>query len=326
MNPIQPVTTRPVEINVVEPISPALERVKRVLFQPFDLGKWFVIGFCAWLACLGEGGGSGFHVPGGGGGHGGGDENFRHEFEHAKDYVLSNLDWIVPLAAAVVVIGLGFWLLFLWLNSRGKFMFLHCVALDQAEVSKPWSQFAHEGNSLFLFRLGLGLIGWVLTLPLVVVIAVMIFRMVQRGEPDVGGILGAAGLGLVLIAVAMVFAIIHKLTTDFVVPIMFLRRSRCLTAWKELWALLSSQAGQFILYFLFSIVLAMAIGMMVVLIMIATCCCCCLLLLPYVGTVLLLPVLMFKRCYSLYFLAQFGPEYNVFPPAAPPVPATPPPM
>ena len=67
MNPIKPVTTRPVEINVVEPISPALERVKRMLFQPFDLGKWFVIGFCAWLACLGEGGGSGFHVPGGGG-------------------------------------------------------------------------------------------------------------------------------------------------------------------------------------------------------------------------------------------------------------------
>jgi hypothetical protein len=326
MNPIQPVTTRPVEINVVEPVSPALERVKRVLFQPFDLGKWFVIGFCAWLACLGEGGGSGFHVPGGGGGHGGGGENFRHEFEHARDYVLNNLDWIVPLAAAVVVIGLGFWLLFLWLNSRGKFMFLHCVALDRAEVSKPWSQFAHEGNSLFLFRLGLGLIGWVLTLPLVVMIAVMIYRMVQRGEPDAGGILGAVGLGLVLIAVAMVFAIIHKLTTDFVVPIMFLRRSRCLTAWKELWTLLSAQAVQFILYFLFSIVLVMAIGMMVVMAMIVTCCFCCMMLLPYVGTVLLLPVLMFKRCYSLYFLAQFGPEYDVFPPAAPPVPATPPTM
>jgi hypothetical protein len=318
MNPIQPVTTPPVEINVAEPINPALERVKRVLFQPFNLGKWFVIGFCAWLACLGESGGFNFQVPGGGG-HGGGVENFRHEFNHAKDYVLSNLDWIVPLAAAVAVIGLGFWLLFLWLNSRGKFMFLHCVALNQAEVSKPWNQFASEGNSLFLFRLGLGLIGWVLTLPLVVLIAVMIFRMVQCGEPDIGGILGAAGLGLVLIAVAVVFAIIHKLTTDFVVPIMFLRHSRCVAAWKELWALLSSHPGQFILYLLFSIVLAMVIGMMVVMVMIVTCCCCCLVLLPYVGTVLLLPVLMFKRCYSLYFLAQFGRQYDVFPPAAPPV-------
>ena len=324
MNPIQPMTTPPREINVVEPISPALERVKRVLFQPFDLGKWFIIGFCAWLAFLGERGGGwfNFHVPGGGNNHG--SAEFRHDFEQAKNYVLSNLEWILPLAAFLVVICLGLWLLFLWLNSRGKFMFLHCVALDKAEVSKPWSQFAHEGNSLFLFRLGLGLIGWVLSLSLVVLIAVMVFRMVQRGEPDVGGILGAVGLALVLIGVAIVFAIIHKLTTDFVVPIMFLRRNRCLKAWRELWALLSANAGQFILYFLFSIVLAMAIGLMVMVVMFATCCCCCLMLLPYVGTVLLLPVLMFKRCYSLCFLAQFGPEYDVFPPAAPPMPVTPP--
>ena len=84
--------------------------------------------------------------------------------------------------------------------------------------------------------------------------------MVQHGEPNVGGIFGAVGLGLVLITVAVVFAIIHKFTTDFVVPIMFLRRTRCLTAWKELWTLLSFHAGQFILYLLFSIVLAMAIA------------------------------------------------------------------
>ena len=81
-------------------------------------------------------------------------------------------------------------------------------------------------------------------------------------------------------------------------------------------AAFSPDAGQFILYFLFSIVLAMAIGMMVVMAMIVTCCFCCMMLLPYVGTVVLLPVLMFKRCYSLYFLAQFGREYDVFPPPA----------
>ena len=36
-------------ISVALPISPAMDRVKRVLFQPFDLGKWFMIGFGAWL-------------------------------------------------------------------------------------------------------------------------------------------------------------------------------------------------------------------------------------------------------------------------------------
>lgn len=319
MNPIQPITPRPKEINVVEPVSPALERVKLMLFNPFDLGKWFVIGFCAWLAYLGKGGGSaGFHGPSGGG-HGG--ENFRHDFEQAKNFILGNLEWIIPLAAFLVVICLGLWLLFLWLSSRGKFMFLHCVALNKAEVSEPWRRFAQEGNSLFLFRLGLGLLGWVLTLPMAALIAVMIYRMVQHGGPDVAGILGAVGLGLALIGLAMVLALIGKLTTDFVVPIMFLRHNRCLAAWRELYGLLASNPGRFILYLLFSIVLAMVIGMIVLAVMLATCCFCCLMLLPYIGTVILLPVLMFKRCYSLYYLAQFGPEYDVFPPAA----AVPPP-
>jgi hypothetical protein len=319
--PIGPVTTPPREISVVEPVSPALERVKRVLFRPFDLGKWFIIGFCAWLAFLGEGGGGGLNFNGPGGGNHGGD--FRHEFEQARDYVLSNLGWILPLVAMLVVIGFGLCLLFLWLSSRGKFMFLHCVALDKAEVAEPWSRFAHEGNSLFLFRLGLGLIGWVLALPLVALIIVLIVRMVQRGEPDAGGILGAVGLGMGLVGLAIVFAIIHKLTTDFVVPIMFLRRNRCLEAWRELWALLSANTGQFVLYLLFSIVLGMAIGVIVVGAVIITCCIAgCLMMLPYLGTVLLLPVLMFKRCYSLYFLAQFGRDYDVFPPEPPPQPGT----
>jgi hypothetical protein len=33
---------------------------------------------------------------------------------------------------------------------------------------------------------------------------------------------------------------------------------------------------------------------------------------PYLGTVLYLPVLIFHRAYSLYYLAQFGPEYDLF--------------
>ena len=66
------------------------------------------------------------------------------------------------------------------------------------------------------------------------------------------------------------------------------------------------------------------VGMMVVMAMIATCGFGCMMLLPYVGTVVV-PVLVFKRSYSLYFLAQFGRACDVFPPTAP-LPATPPTM
>jgi len=334
MNPIPPLTPPRREINVVEPVSPALEHVKRMLFQPFDLGKWFVIGFCAWLAYLGEhGAGSGANFNFGNHSH----QNvadFRHALDHAKDCLLNNLDWIIPLAALVVLLLVGLGLLFLWLNSRGKFMFLHCVALNRAEVTAPWNKFGAEANSLFWFRLVLGLIGMILTLPLLGFIAVMILKMIYRDEPDLAGIMTAIGLGVMLFLVAIVFAIIKKFTVDFVVPIMFLRRSRCLAAWRELAGLLSTHVWQFVLYLLFQIVLAMAIGIAVITVMIATCCCCCLLLVPYIGTVLLLPVLIFKRAYPLYFLAQFGPEYDVFPrpaavqpsPGLPPMPVAPPVM
>ena len=323
MNPIQPITTRPREISVAEPVSPALERVKLMLFQPFDPGKWFVIGFCAWLAYLGEAGSgfSGGNFNPGNQSHGTG-PGFRHGLEHAWNYVLSNLYWIVPVAAIVIFLCLALGVLVLWLNCRGKFMFLHCVALNKAEVVEPWNKFEREGNSLFWFRLVLGLFGAVLTLPLLVTIAVMILRMVFRGEPNLNGIVTAAGLALVFFVLAIVFAIIKKFTADFVAPIMFLRGGKCWAAWKEFYGLLSANPGQFALYILFQIVLSMAIGVIVLGAIIITCCIAgCLMALPYLGTVLLLPVLIFKRAYPLYYLAQYGPEYDVFPPpAVPPVP------
>jgi hypothetical protein len=181
-------------------------------------------------------------------------------------------------------------------------------------VEVPWRKFAGAANSLFWVRLVLGVVGMVVMLPLLVFIAVAIVRMVLQGEPDVAGVMLAIGLGLVLLLLALALAVVHKFMVDFVVPIMFLRGGSCLAAWREFSGLLAANAGQFALYILFQIVLAMAIGAIVLVAILVTCCVAgCLLLLPFVGTVLLLPVLVFKRAYPLYYLAQFGPQYDVFP-------------
>jgi hypothetical protein len=320
---IQSLSNRPREIGVTEPIEPAYERVKRMLFQPFDFTKWIIIGFCAWLAGLGE--------SGGGGSYGGFNNNnnhgaqpgeqFRHFYNGARDYVLANLDWIIPVAAFFIVLFLVIWLLVLWLNSRGKFMFLHCVVWDKAEVDVPWHKYAAAGNSLFCFRIAVGLAGMVLLLPLLAFGAIDILRMVMHGAPDFAGVMLAIGLVVAFILVALFFALIHKLTGDFVVPIMFLRGGTCLAAWRELLGLLTAHPGEFIVYILFQIVLQIAISMIVFVAFVVTCCiACCLVMLPFIGTVVLLPILVFKRAYSLYYLAQFGPQYDVFP--TPPVPPT----
>jgi hypothetical protein len=317
---IQPPSSHPREIGVAEPIAPAYERVKQMLFKPFDLTKWFTIGFCAWLAGLGESGGrGGFNASNRFNGNNNGQplERFRHFYNGARDYVMDNLGWIIPVTVAVVLFGLALWVLILWLSSRGKFMFLHCVALDKAEIEAPWSKFANASSSLFWFRLVLGLIGMVLTLPLLICIAITILQMVLQSEADFAGVMTAVCLGLAFMLLSLVFAFIHKFMVDFVVPIMYLRGGSCVAAWRGFYELLSANIWKFALYILFQIVLASAIGIIVLFVILLTCCIAgCLMLLPFVGTVVLLPVLVFKRAYSLYYLAQYGPHYDVFP--APP--------
>ena len=39
-------------ITFAEPLSRAWERTRRMLFEPFELVKWLVLGFSVWLANL----------------------------------------------------------------------------------------------------------------------------------------------------------------------------------------------------------------------------------------------------------------------------------
>jgi hypothetical protein len=306
------VNPRPAYVSVIEPISPAIERVKTILFRPFDLGKWFVIGFSVWLAQLGSSGGGGSGGP-----HKPNDlsPEMREEIGHAKDYVLANLDWILPVAIFVVLFVVTLVLLLKWLSSRGHFMFLHCVAQNKAEVIAPWHQFRHHGNSLFLFRIVVGTLG-LLTAVLFVGLGVIVAVTARK---TVGftpfSILGIVMCGLLTFASAIVFGVILKLTLDFVAPIMYLRSLRCTQAWRVLLEVLADNKGRIVLYLLFHIVVNIAIGLLVLGAACITCCiACCLSIIPYIGTVIWLPIHMFKRSYSLYYLAQYGPEFNVFPP------------
>ena len=139
----------------------------------------------------------------------------------------------------------------------------------------------------------------------------------------VPSILGLVSIGLIAFIVMILFAVVGLFTTDFVVPIMYLHGVRCTQAWRMLLDLLSWNQGRFVLYILFQLVLKIAIGALVMGIGCMTCCIgFCILALPYIGSVAMLPILVFMRSYSAYYLSQYGPQFNVFPP---PVPATVPP-
>jgi hypothetical protein len=304
------------KISVIDPFFQAITRVGTVLFKPFNPGKWFVIGFCAWLAYLIEGGG--FNGGGNFGRHGPGGQTARESVEQARDFIVNNIAWLAPLAIVISLILLAIWLALLWLSSRGHFMFLHCVALNTAEIAVPWRRFAGEANSLFLFRLVISLISFVVFLPLAAGLALVILRMILRETVTPGGILAILAVVLAMAVAGILFWVVARLTRDFVVPLQFLRRIGCLEAWRELAGMLPGNAGNFLLYLLFRVVLGIGMSLLVLVVIVATCCIAgCLLAIPYLGTVLLLPILVFERSYSLKFLAQFGPGFDAFtPPAA----------
>jgi len=318
---------RPKRVSVIDPIGPAIERVKIMLFKPFDLGKWFTVGFCAWLAYLGSSGG------GGGGGGGGprykvGPQEQCHKVTEAigaaKEYLLDNLCWIIPAVAIVAVLIIGIGLLIAWLNSRGRFMFLHCVAENKSEVKIPWHKFRKHGNSLFLFRVVLGIIGLAIVSVPVLATILLIIAMATKTVPMIASTPAIIFCGLIIFILFIALSLVRKFTFDFVVPIMFLRTAsgashaaHCTAGWREFLTILSVNKARFALYILFQIVIAIAIGTIVFIGFCIGCCLCCvslLLLVPYIGTVILLPLPVFRRAYSLYYLQQFGPRFDVFGP------------
>jgi hypothetical protein len=108
------------------------------------------------------------------------------------------------------------------------------------------------------------------------------------------------------------FAVVKKLTLDFVVPMMVKRGVGVRRAWGEFLGVLRARPGVFALYILFQVVLSLGVGALVFVLVVLTCCVAgCLLAIPFVGTLIMLPVLVFDRAYSLIFLAQFGEDYRL---------------
>jgi hypothetical protein len=310
-------------VSVALPVSQAMEWTKRVLFQPFDLYRWLVIGFTAWLASLGDWSGGSSSGGAGGGSRGAGtagNPSPLQVWEDTRAYLFDNFVWLVPTAILVMFVAVALGLLILWLSSRGRFMFLHNVARNQADIVVPWHAYRQHGNSLFLFRLVVAIAGFVLSVPFLVLLGLASLAMIRSESLIPGAVLVVLGAGLGLILIAVAFALIEKLTKDFVVPIMWLRQPSCLDAWKEFQSLLRPRLGDFALYILFHILLTLGAGVLILLVAIMTCCIAgCLFALPYLGTVFLLPVFVFFRSYSLLYLAQYGSDYNVFQPQPAPV-------
>lgn len=295
------------------PVGAAWTRMKQTLFTPFDLGKWFSLGVSAWLASIGSGSGQ-FNVPdlSAWNRRGRGGAEFERMFEQALAWAKVHLSLVLGVGAAVVLVSVSVSLVLLWLRCRGKFMFLDNLVQGRSEVSEPWREYSREGNSLFAWSVvfGLACAACFLLLGLACVFGVVVPCVAaKRFLPAVIPVV--ALLGLAFVAFAIVAAYVARYLEDFIVPIMYRQRVTAVEAWRRFAALFRPQAGAFILYGLFYLLLSFVGGFAVLAAVLLSCCTAgCLMAIPYVGAVVLLPVTVFFRFYSVGYLAQFGPEFD----------------
>jgi hypothetical protein len=300
-------------ISVIEPVNEALEKTKILLFRPFNLEKWFIIGFCAWLANLIRGSfynGTNIH-PGNKT-----DGEAAEVIAKIVGFVREHIIFVSISASLAIILLIAIFLLYLWLSSRGQFMFLDCLAKNKAQINEPWKVFKRQANSLLGFRLLVMIISFAaitaLSIPMVAILALL-------KSSTINGITAFVIFFVVLLlilAVVSLIGLVQTLTTDFVVPIMYLQRISVLAGWRKFLPLLWRHFWKVMLYLAFKLLISICIGAIVVAITFIGCCCLCgigiIFFIPYVSTVVTLPFHSFSRLYALCFFKQFGSEFDVF--------------
>jgi hypothetical protein len=295
------------QIAYFAPLTLAWERMKHILWRPFDLAKWVVLGFSVWLAGLTDGAGGGgwkWIFNNGDFSHGpfvgsGGDSWFRS----GEAFLWIPLLFVTVIAVAAILVAI------LWLSSRAKFIFLDNVVHNRAQIVEPWHRLRELGNSLFLWRLGFvvccGLIVLVLMVLFFAPAATLSFSDALAGLSYAAMVLGV----LVMIVFGIFAAFVALFLEGFVIPIMYKFELKATEAWSYFLPWFKSRPLPFILYGLFIVGLGICFAVFFSMVCVLT---CCVVALPYVGTVIMLPIWVTYRLFSVEFLAQFDPGFDLF--------------
>jgi hypothetical protein len=305
------------KIEILAPFNQAIELTRLILFRPFDITKWLVIGFAAFLSgWLNSGGGSinpwsfrGWNTS-----------NAQPTFQWRSFNIDHAGLFFLLLIAVLVVVFFTFLLLWLWITARGRFIFIDCIVRNRAAIAEPWREFRSEGNRFFLFLIVL----IVASIAIVALLAGLVFGFVMLWRNY--NISNTPAL-LVLVPVAVfawvAFAVVVNLIIYFMPPVMYTRRCSPGEAARSILRLVLDEPAPFIFFILFMI--ALWIGWIMAGCLV-TCLTCCLAALPYIGTVIVLPIPVFFRSFSLLFLRQFGPDWDVWGKTPVPETTTPPPV
>lgn len=289
------------------PLDAAAESFSRtvgLLFRSFDLGRWFSMGFCAWLSTVGMQLAS---RPTGDAG------TLKQQVDLLLDRGMDLLHRPGGLTRAgietVVFVIFAVWLC--WIRSRGDFMFLHRWYKPDATIRTCWQLSKVPGRSLFAWRLGFAVVVFVSVSALLAAVALQIVRPYwAAGKVWHADLIRPAVLwGTVAVLLSVGLSVVAHLAKAFVVPAMYWRGVSAARAWLVVFEMCNQYPFAVLGYLACAFVLALLTVCAIGAFALMTCCVGLLpLLVPYVGAVLLLPPLFFFRGYPVCFLSRWRPD------------------
>ncbi len=296
-----------VPLSMFDALSRAWNSMMAILFRPFDIGKWFGIGFCAWLAMLDQGFGNlNFNLPID-------DEStmfFGEVFASVSEFISENASLFITLLVFGILLFIMIFIVLAWIASRGKFMLLDNLVHNRTGISAPWRAYAVQGNSLFLWALCFGLI----MLGVLILLGGAVGACIAIFSDNTSGLVAAILILVPLfLAAVLAMALVWMMLIDFIVPVMFKHGYRAREAWRFAMPAIKRHFWHIVLYGLFKILVTLACSIAILLFGVVTCCCgLILVILPYIGAVVTLPITALMRLWSVEFMRGFGPEFDLY--------------
>jgi len=267
-------------------IRKSIDRAELILFRPFDLKKWLAFILIAALAgALGGGNGASTRLPNQ-------EKQEETQIEVPAETQNENIstppavseeasqpatmeavsessvepttdivDETKPeeppapnpvFIAIMVVLGLALSILFTWISSRFRFIWLNSILQNTGAIREPFRRFRNEGNNLFkalLVILGCTLLYAAVVLGLMFLVGQIIGVFKEGFAWDFGSglvftLISILFLGIPGILLAIAFVGIE----DFVITIMALEPSTFRDAWKSFWGLFAQNKKDFWIY------------------------------------------------------------------------------
>lgn len=292
------------------------------LFSPFDFGKWLVLGFALFLASFLDGSNPTLSW----GGHFWDADSIPSlKGDHPRKILEQWPEWagIAGLVGAGI---LGFWLVLIWLGARGQFVLLDNVVHNRFQIVAPWKAFRGPANRLFGFYVLVSALMLVLIVLEIAAVGAMAWNLTHTPGPAEGvSIVPTLVVGGISALSWIPILAFFFLYLEMGIPIIYHQRGGPLAAAMKIGQLIRQRPGDILVYLLLRFVMGFVLLMAFYFIGFFTCCIGFIIMgLPYVGSVLTLPVALFRIGFTLDCLAQFGPEYNVWSQVEPPtLPQTP---